>query len=257
MRTPDRILRADAQNLERDPPELTPRELEQYTRILAVAEGIIARRGIHTMSLSGLAHALCMGHATLRRHFSDLDVLLATLIGRHLRKLACAIGEIPREAPDRPQKMRAAYLAYTRADPGRFTDAHLLLVRDRHLLPEDLLANIERTRRNLGETLLPGFAEEALAQLDIRALDAPRIEAALAAITTTTAEQPKPPPPAPKQVAPTAAPPRRDRTIPATPPWAPRDDLSLLRGGPRLAPPPTLPDLSRVIGRLLEVHSSA
>src|SRR5271163_3368876 len=143
MRTPDRILRADAQNLERDPPDLTPREQEQLTRILTLAEGILARRGIHTMTATGLAHALSIGPGTLRRHFSDLDVLLATLIRGHLRKIAHALREVPQDAPDRPQKLRAAYLAYTRATQGGFTEAHLLLVRDRHLLPEDLLAPIE------------------------------------------------------------------------------------------------------------------
>src|SRR5580698_1991882 len=100
MRTPDRILRADAQDLERDPPELTHRELEQYTRILTLTEGIMARRGIHTMTLSGLAVALQMGHATVRRHFPDLDALLATLIRRHLRKLSGVINKVPHDTAD-------------------------------------------------------------------------------------------------------------------------------------------------------------
>jgi len=246
MRTPDRILRADAEKLERDPPDLTQRELEQYTRILTVAEGLMARHG---MTASGLAQALRMGPATLRRHFSDLDILLATLISRHQRKLIHALGQVPRDAPNRPQKLRAAYLAYTRSDPGAVTDAHLLLVRDRHLLPEDLLTHIEATRRNLGETLAPGQAEEALALLDMPALNAPCIEAALAAITAT--EQPKPAQPAPKPAAATV-PARRDRTIPAAPPLAPRNGLDLLRFGPL----PTLPNIAHVAARP-QIHSSA
>src|SRR5277367_2352441 len=172
MRTPDRILRADAQDLERDPPALTPREQEQHTRILTLSEGVMARRGIHTMTASGLAQALCIGAGTLRRHFPDLDVLLATLIHRHLRKLARALREVPQGAPNRPQKLRAAYLTYTRGTPGGFTDAHLLLVRDRHLLPEDLLTPIDAARRNLGDLLAHGHAEQALGLLDMRSLDA-------------------------------------------------------------------------------------
>ena len=244
MRTPDRILRADAENLERDPPELTQRGQEQYTRILTLAEGIMARRGIHTMTVTGLAHALCIGAGTLRRHFPDLDVLLATLIRRHLRKIAGALAKIPQGAPDRPQKLRAAYLACTRTPMSGFTDAHLLLVRDRHLLPEDLLTNIEAIRRKLGDILAPGHAEEALGLLDMPSLDAARIEAALAAITAT-AEPRKPAPPAPQPAI--AA--RRDRPIPATPPRAPRDTLALLRFGP-------LPTLPHVTGRP-QIHSSA
>ena len=245
MRTPNRILRADAEQLERDPPDLTPRELEQYTRILTLAEGIMARRGIHTMTLSGLAVALQMGHATLRRHFPDLDVLLATLIRLHLRKLARAIGQVPQEAPDRAQKMRAAYLACTRSDQGGFTNAHLLLIRDRHLLPDDLLTNIEAARNKLGETLAPGYAEEALGLLDMRALDAPRIEAALATIIATAPKQPQQAAPAPKQ----AAPIRRERLLPARPPWAPADPLAVFRFGPV----PTFPQFSV----RPQIHSSA
>jgi AcrR family transcriptional regulator len=260
MRTPNRILRADAEDLERNPPQLTQREQAHYDRILALAEGIMARRGSHTMTVAGLAQALCISAGTLRRHFPDLDVLLATLLRRHLRKIARALGEVPHDAPDRPQKMRAAYLAYTRSILGGYTGAHLLLVRDRQLLPEDLLTNIEAIRRGLGDMLAYGHAEAALGLLDMRSLDAPRIEAALAAIVATAAaaaEQPKSAPPAPKPSPATVTAARRALANP-TPPWAPpRDDLALLRGGPRVAPPQALPDLSHLTGRRPQIHSSA
>jgi AcrR family transcriptional regulator len=249
MHTPLRILRADAEALERDPPELTPREQEQYLRILNLAEGIIVRRGVHTMTLSSLAGALCIGAGTVRRHFADLDILLATLISRHLRKLAYAINKVPENAADRPRKMRAAYLAYTRTIEGGYTEAHQLLVRDRHLLPDDLLANIEATRGDLGNRLANAFSEDVLTLLDLRTLDASRIEATLATIIATAPKQPKPAAPAPK---PAAAPPRRDQPLPARPPWAPRDPLALFRFGPV----PTLPNLAPTPGRPL-IHSSA
>ena len=245
MRTPNRLLRADAEELERNPPDLTPREAEQYNRILSIAEPIMARRGMHTMTLPGLAEALRMSPRTMRRHFSALDALLATLLRRHLRKLAYAIGKVPNDAADRAQKMRAAYLAYTRTDLGFYTDAHLLLVRDRNLLPEDLFTNIEGARRDLGDTLAYGHSEAALNLLDTRSLDAACIEAALAGIA---AKQPKSAPPAVKSTAPI----RRDRPLPARPPWAPSDPLALLRFGPV----PILLNLPPVTARPL-VHSSA
>ena len=248
MHKPDRIIRADVENLERDPPELTPRELEQYNRILLVAEAVMAQHGIYTMTISSLAHGLRMGAATLRRHFSDLDMLLATLLRRHLRKLAYAVGKVPNDVPNRPRKMRAAYLAYTRIATGGLTEAHLLLVRDRHLLPDDLRAPIEATRRDLGGSRASPNAEDVLGLLDLPNLDAPRIEAALASIADTATEQPKQAAQAPKPTAPV----RCDRIRPATPPWAPRDPLALLRFGPL----PVLPNLPQGTSRL-QIHSSA
>jgi AcrR family transcriptional regulator len=207
MHTPHRILRADAEDLERTPPELTQREQERDDRILTLGQGIMARRGSHALTMSGLAQALRIGAGTLRRHFVDLDALLAALLHRHLRDIVRALAEIPQDAPNRPQKLRAAYLAFTRSDLGGLTEAHLLLVRDRHLLPEDLLTPIERRRQAIGDRLAPGQAEAALGLLDMPCLDAPRIEAALAAIVAVPPDQarsaasPAPTPPARPQPA--------------------------------------------------------
>ena len=194
MRTPTRILRADADDIERGPPGLTSREQEQYERILAVAETVMARHGAHTMTLGGLTLALRMSSGALRRYFSDLDGLLATVIGRHLQNIARALGEIPQDAPDRPQKLRAAYRAFTRTTGGDFIDAHLLLVRDRLLLPKGLLSSIEATRLELGELLCPGYGALTIDVLDMRSLGGPTVEAALAAIAAAERE-PAPAPP--------------------------------------------------------------
>ena len=247
MTAPARILRAIAESRHQRP-EPTPRELEREERILAGAQTAMAELGRGAITFTSMALALRMVRATLRHHFCDLDELLAAILHRHLRRLSYAIGEVPQDAPDRPQKMRAAYLAYTRSDVGFHTDAHLLLVRDRTLLPEDLVTNIEAARRDLGDLLARGHAEAALNLLDTPSLDAPCIEAALAGIIATAAKQPKSAPPAPKQVAPI----RRDHPLPARPPSAPRDPLALFRFGPL----PTLPNLPLVAARP-PIHSSA
>ena len=182
MLTPARILRADADSLERDPPELSARDQEQYERILVVAVGIMARHNSYRMTIPSLARELGIGAGTLRRHFPDAEVLLATLLLRHLAKIARTIGEVPHDAADRPEKMRAAYLAYTRINLGEFTDAHLLLVRDRYFLPNDLRPNIEATHRDLGDILAPGYGAMVLPLLDALAFDAPGVESTLAAI---------------------------------------------------------------------------
>jgi len=180
MQTPLRLLRADAQDFDRNPPDLSPREWAQYDRIVEVGRSILARRGCHAVSLAGLAQALRMAPTTLRRHFPDMDALLGTILRQHLRNIAIEIGKIPHSTPDLHRQRRAAYLAFTRTALGGFTEAHLLLVRDRHTLPDDILPSIEQTRLALGGNLAGDMACEALSHLDNPFLAPPRIEAILA-----------------------------------------------------------------------------
>jgi AcrR family transcriptional regulator len=226
---PARILRASADNRHQRP-EQTPREIEREERILAVAQTVMAEHGRHEISFTSMALALRMVRATLRQHFCDLDELLAAILHRHLRRLSYAIGEVPQDAPDRLPKMRAAYLAHTRTILGGYTEAHLLLVRDRHLLPAELFASIDSIRHNLGDILAYGHAEEVLDLLDMRSLSAPRIEAHLALITAPAPEPAEPPI--------TAAAP----LPPAEPPTTPAHAANTLRGRLALALEPPPPD---------------
>jgi len=230
MPTPSRIVRAIAESRHQRP-EPTPREIEREERILAVAQTVMAEAGRHEITFTSMALALRMVRSTLRHHFCDLDELLAAILHRHLSRLAYAIGEVPHDAPDRLPKMRAAYLAATRTLLGGYTEAHLLLVRDRHLLPPELRANIDAIRHDLGNILAYGHADEALDLLDSRFLSAARIEEFITIITATQAEPAQPPT--------TAAPPAPPLQPPTTPAHAadtPRGRLDLA-----LEPPPDDP----------------
>jgi len=191
----------------------------------------MAELGRGAITFTSMALALRMVRSTLRHHFCDLDELLAAILHRHLRRLAEAIGAAAAyDDPNRLPKMRAAYLAHTRTLLGGYTEAHLLLVRDRHLLPADTLANIEAIRRDLGNILAYGHADEALDLLDSRFLAAARIEEFIAIITAPATEP-----------ATTAAAPRPPAEPPTTPPQAPKTrpswaDLAL---APRPTTPPT------------------
>jgi AcrR family transcriptional regulator len=236
---PARILRAIAESRHQRP-EPTPRELEREERILAVAQTVMAEHGRHEISFTSMALALRMVRSTLRHHFCDLDELLAAILHRHLRRLSYAIGEVPQDAPDRLPKMRAAYLAHTRTILGGYTEAHLLLVRDRHLLPAELLTSIDFIRHNLGDILAYGHAEEALDLLDSRYLSAARIEEFVAMLTAPQAE------PEPAQPPITAAAPLPPAEPPATPAQAPKPQPTWLDLA--FEPPPDDPtnDLFRV-----------
>lgn len=192
MNTPARILRATVENRHKRP-EPTPREIERDDRIVAGAQTAFAEHGRHRITLASMALALRIARSTLRHAFCDLDALLAEILHRHMTSLARALGKIPYDDPNVQQKRRAAYFAATRTALGGLNEAHLLLVRDRHLLPEDLFPSVEAHRHSIGLIVAGPLGEQALALLDSPAWDLPSIEAALAALSRQPAKQAQPP----------------------------------------------------------------
>ena len=227
MKTPARILRATIEN-RHGRPTPTEREIAREDRFVAGAQTAFAEHRRDKTTVSAMARALRTSAAMLRHCFCDLDALLAEILHRHLSSLAKAFGEIPYNDPETHRKRRALYLALTRTALGGLTEAHLLLVRDRHLLPAELLTSIDFIRHNLGDILAYGHAEEALDLLDSRYLSAARIEEF---VTIITAPEPAEPPIA------AAAP-----LPPAEPPTTPAHAANTLRGRLALALEPPPPD---------------
>jgi AcrR family transcriptional regulator len=186
MKIPARILRAQADDLPGRRPRRTGKELEREDQIIATAIPLMARHGRAGMTLTGFAHALRMAPCTLKTHFSDLDALLAEILYRHLANIAAAIGAA-KSPPDatiaqRRAARRAAYITFTRTPYSAPTEAHLILLRERHALPADLAGPIEDLRYQIGEMLADENADAALALMDTPTLQPPQIEAMLAAI---------------------------------------------------------------------------
>jgi len=201
MRTPTRILRSEARNLNPARAELTEKQRARRQTILKLAETLLANHGRNTITLTSLAGALEISAATLRRYFVDLDALLGEILRNHLLALSRAIGDIPFDAPDRHARCRAAYHAFTHTGYGALTSAHLLLTRDTHLLPDDERIPIEQTHQGFGTILAPICPEEALLLLDSPTLTLARIEAFLAprlAQPATQAKKPTLAPPVPE-----------------------------------------------------------
>jgi AcrR family transcriptional regulator len=193
MTTPIRILRAKAQA--RNPAHfaLTERQRVRQEAILDIAKHLIADEGLANVTFAGLARALRLSVTTLIFHFVDLEALLGELIRRHLRALSAELGKISADDPHRHQKRRAAYLAYTRTPMGGLTEAHLLLVRDRHTLPPDERDGIELIRYGIGELITEGSVEDAFLFLDAPLLAAARIESYIAGRAPAPPPQPDAP----------------------------------------------------------------
>jgi len=247
MNTPARILRVTVEN--RHPrPEPSERELAREDRIIAAAQTAFAAHGRATVTLTGMAQALRTSCYILRHCFCDLDALFAEILKRHLVYLARIIGDAAHyDDPDAFRKRRAAYLAATRTILGGLTEAHLLLVRDRHLLPEDLLPHIEAFRNDIAHLVAGPHGRKILTLLDSPDWTPDDIEDFLAPHTHQKAEPAQPPAPAPAATPTKPPPPKfteaekekiraRWPHLAADPePGAPPDDLTRF-GQPRSPP---------------------
>jgi AcrR family transcriptional regulator len=206
MPLPARIIRRQCDDLPGQRPFLSLKEEERCTRILDAGQMIMAIYGRAGIRMTEFALGLRMSPLTVRRYFPDLDHLLGEILRRHLQVIIRTIGTVPRDAPNRQQARRAAYLAATRTGLGAPTEAHLLLIRDRHLLPPDEAEPIECLRATIGDILAGEQAQVALALLDTPELNAAEIEAALAAVVRPRqAATPQPEPPRPRHEAPPLA----------------------------------------------------
>jgi AcrR family transcriptional regulator len=146
MHTPIRILRDLVDSLPGQHPKLSARELDLQDRILDTAPVLMARYGGGSITVNSLAITMRLAPATIRRLFPDLDCILFELLSRHLRALSCALGQVPREHPNRQAAQRAAYVEYTRNGYAGTTDIQTLLLRERHTLPPNLADHIEHIR---------------------------------------------------------------------------------------------------------------
>ena len=178
------------------PPDFTERQIRREEKILAAAEHLMVKFGRAAVSMRLLATALRMSTSTLIWHYTDMDALLAEILRRHLRAITQAVGAVPHNAPNRQTAMRQAYLAATRAAFGRLTSKHLLLTRDRHLLPADELDHIEQTIQTLGETIAGDLGPEAMDVLNLP-WATPEIAEPILATINTARHPAKPPTPQP------------------------------------------------------------
>jgi AcrR family transcriptional regulator len=154
MKTTAREIRIIAESLKSTPAfPATERECRRHENIIECARIAMAEKGFANITLAAFAIGMRIAVATFRRHFCDLDALLAHLVRLHLQALVAAIGKIDPEAPDPARARREAYLAFTRRPYGGFTDDHLLLVRDSPSLPADELVSITAMRDGLARLL--------------------------------------------------------------------------------------------------------
>jgi AcrR family transcriptional regulator len=192
MQTPPRLLRAHADKVAAPRSSLAERRRERAEYIIEATQSLMATFIGDVITIGNLALALRTTPVAIRRHFADMDTILAEILVRHLTAVLRAIGEIPHDHPDRAPAQRAAYIAATRTAKGEFSEPHLLLIRKLHTLPKALAKPIEDMRKTIGEMLGGEQAHVALILLDTPGLPAWRVEDMLAASEAWAAAQAKP-----------------------------------------------------------------
>jgi AcrR family transcriptional regulator len=196
MKTTAREIRNIAEKCKSFPAfPLTDRECRRHDTIIECGRAVMAEKGFANIAFTAFAIAMRIGVATLRRHFCDLDALLAHIVRLHLQALTTAIGNINPEAADPARARREIYLALTRRPSGAFTDDHLLLIRDSPSLPPDELVSIEAARQNLARLLAGANCdcpERILCMLDNPAIEVADMQELIAKYAAPlTAEQQK------------------------------------------------------------------
>lgn len=192
MPTDPRIHRTHVDNRCRNRPPLSEKQRERQEFIIEATQTLMACFSADHFTIGSLALALRMTPAAIRRHFIDVESILAEILMRHLVALARAIGQVPQDHPDRRAAQRAAYFEATRDGWGAFTEPHQLLLRARHTLPDDLARPIEHMRQCIGQELAGDHAETGFTLLDAPHLQAPEIEAMLAHMASRPTAQAKP-----------------------------------------------------------------
>ena len=198
MKPSHRALRDRIDAIPGNHPHLTAREQDRQEQIVTAGRTLLAEFGASSFTLNAFALAMRMSPASIRRHFIDLDSLLVHILNRHLLTLSTVMGTLPRTANDKHAARRAAYLAHTRTPLGGLTEAHLILVRDRHLLPQADRDRIETIRANLATLMAADHADSVIEWLDTPTMDLADIDAILAARAAAHAAPapiPRPPPP--------------------------------------------------------------
>jgi AcrR family transcriptional regulator len=197
MHITPRLLRTEAQRLPINARILSEKEVAREARILATAQCLMVRFSRSALGMAGLAAALGIAPATIRRHFLDVDSILAEILIRHLLAVCQAIGQVAADHPGRHAALRAAYLAATRTAGGEPAEAHLLLLRERHTLPPDLAEQVDSLRKDIGDALAGPNGPKVLSLLDNTELHAQEIASLLGA-----SAHPCPALPAPRQAKP-------------------------------------------------------
>jgi AcrR family transcriptional regulator len=190
-------------------PALAERQRAREEHILAATQSLLVRHRGDPLTIARLAIMLRMPPGAIRRHFPDIDSILAEILMRHLAEISLAIGKVPHNHPNRCVEQRAVYIAVTRTADGDFTEPHLLLLRKRHTLPRALAKPVEDMRRMIGEALGGDRAAAVMTVLEIPKLPAAQIEAMLAAYKPNAAAPAHPAPP-PAQTKPNAKPGQRN-----------------------------------------------
>ncbi len=182
---PPRLIRATVQARINPNQTRTARDQQRREQILDAALALLTTHPRHTITLATLAMGMIVSPATIRRHFLDIDSIIANILQNHLRAIIKTIGEIPADCEDLPRKRRKAYLAATRNFWGNFTDTHALLLREAQCLPEDLASAISQMRVSIGYTLGGERGHDMLQMLDTAWQNHALIEPMCAAIETT------------------------------------------------------------------------
>jgi AcrR family transcriptional regulator len=137
MTVPLRILRAEIEKIV-GRPEYTDRHINREARILEGAVEALANHGRHGITFAALAAGLRVDKGTLRWHFADLDILLATILHQHIHQLEEAVNAIPIDGEYREEFEDELLRRLTHTPEGDMRPVHIAANRAQRPLQTEL-----------------------------------------------------------------------------------------------------------------------
>lgn len=108
---------------------------EVHDAILEAAAALVARHGLHSVTMSEIAGETGIGRATLYKYFPDVETILVAWHHRHVAEHLERLGQIRDQVADAGQRLEAVLEAYAQLvfERPRGTDLAALVHRGEHV----------------------------------------------------------------------------------------------------------------------------
>ena len=141
---------------------------EVHDAIMETAAGLVAKHGLHAVTMSQIAEETGIGRATLYKYFSDIEAILVARHARHVANHLRQLSEVRDHESDPRERLKGvletlAVILHERAHQHSGTEIAALVHRKQHI------TQAEQHLRDFIEDLLKECAHDGIIRRDVAA----------------------------------------------------------------------------------------